>query len=1006
MNKILFCSAEPRDKERLDSAREYNAITQAMKGHDEFQIVPGFGTTIHSLRDQILNESPTIVHFCGHGDGSGCVLLENEMGYSSPIAIMTLADLFQLRKDKIKCIILNCCNSLRQAEAIAAHVDYVVGMKQEIGQQAAIEFATGFYRELFISGNYERAFESGCVGIQFQSLPPDVQHELSGRDNGSTAGNVVAHLREDLKPELLGLRAGSSLQVQITEQAKRWSPIVLYPLQPAPYFAGRTKLLPDLTSWAIKPDDPTRVVALVAAGGTGKTALAERVLAGLPGANSFGVLVWSFYENQQTEAFLRAACDYFLGEAPKESGGLFERLQQGLRAADLPHLLILDGLELIQASGDTGRPRGELEDPLIKRFLRWLAAGHGIRAKALITSRFALADLTDWTGHGFRSIDLADLDPPAAQAVLRRWGVTGSDAILNNLAQSVHRHALTVDVLGSYLGTFHGGDPAQAPSFDPEYLTDIDPKTAKLHRVLTGYAEKLQARERDLLARLSVFPRGVGVDVIGYLIDAGGEVAATLADCGHSELLKLLERLKRLGLVFRYEVNGVASFTAHPFLRGFFEKLLSVKGPREIHEAVRSKLASGLDVRPDDYPTDPGVLDAYERLIEVTRLAGKPEQAYQLYQLGIGGYRNLAHRVGGFSLGLRITSSFAAQGSVSNVDSALSPDSRASLLNQWGLYATPLGDLVTGALCFDTCRQQAVALSNQQLTTAALMHLIKVEQLSGHFPRALQLSTELASVCARKNDVHSYGDWQVYRGAALGALGRIAEAADAFDGASRIYGGPLPSVFGLWEGEFRLLLGQHEPTLLRARSNREISCQTGSLRDVAFFDGLLARLMASTATTEARQHMAEARSFANSSGSIEAHLPCYLAAVEIARHEGNLTLAFSEALDGIHLADSCGFGQFSLDIRTELARIHLAVGEPTKAVGTSEWVLNRSEEPDCQYVWGVADSLHLLGVAHARLGDTAKARGCLHRAVEMRKSLKHPGLDETKAELLKLGDHQ
>jgi hypothetical protein len=45
----------------------------------------------------------------------------------------------------------------------------------------------------------------------------------------------------------------------------------------------------------------------------------------------------------------------------------------------------------------------------------------------------------------------------------------------------------------------------------------------------------------------------------------------------------------------------------------------------------------------------------------------------------------------------------------------------------------------------------------------------------------------------------------------------------------------------------------------------------------------------------------------------------------------------------------------------------------------------------------------LLGVAHARLGDKAKAREYLQLAAEKRKPLEHPGLAETEDELRKLG---
>src|SRR5260221_9338886 len=103
--------------------------------------------------------------------------------------------------------------------------------------------------------------------------------------------------------------------------AQLWQPAVPYPLQPAPHFAGRQKLLKELSDWATATDDPNRVVALVAAGGTGKTALTERIVSRLSRRKPFGVFVLSFYEKLQTEAFLRAAYEYLIGEVPKGKGG-------------------------------------------------------------------------------------------------------------------------------------------------------------------------------------------------------------------------------------------------------------------------------------------------------------------------------------------------------------------------------------------------------------------------------------------------------------------------------------------------------------------------------------------------------------------------------------------------------------------------------------------------------------------------------------------------------------
>jgi hypothetical protein len=326
---------------------------------------------------------------------------------------------------------------------------------------------------------------------------------------------------------------------------KLWRHRVCYPLQPAADFQGRERLREWLTRWARSKATAVRVVSLVAAGGTGKTALAERVLADVGEPASAGVLVWSFYEDPRTEQFLRTACEYFTGDVPPSAVGLVERLQTAL-TGDEPHLLVLDGLELVQSEGTAGRPRGELEDRQLRRLLRWLAAGVGTRTRALVTTRFPLVDFDDWAVRGHVEHRLEDLEPPAARAVLRGRGVNRDDATLDRLAAHLHYHALSVAVLGSYLGKLWGGDPSKAPTFDRAEMAAADPKAARLVRILTHYAQRLSGAERDLLARLSAFPRGVTVEFLGYVVAAGGAVAGELAACGQVKLLRLLEQLRDL----------------------------------------------------------------------------------------------------------------------------------------------------------------------------------------------------------------------------------------------------------------------------------------------------------------------------------------------------------------------------------------------------------------------------------------------------------------------------
>jgi tetratricopeptide (TPR) repeat protein len=780
---------------------------------------------------------------------------------------------------------------------------------------------------------------------------------------------------------------------------RSWSPVVLYPLQPAPYFAGRTDLLADLTRWAVDPIAEVRVVALVAAGGTGKTALAERVVNSLRNHNAAGVFVWSFYENPQTEAFLREACRYFTGSEPKETGGLLERLQ-GALSGITPHLLILDGLELVQATGGTGRPRGELEDLLMKRLLRWLAAGQSTRAKALITSRFALPDLADWRSHSFQERQLHDLPPEVALAVFSTWGVRGTDKQLRVAIRPLQDertkqvHALSLSVLGSYLGKMWNGDVTKAPTFKREDFSATDPKAAKLARILTSYAEKLPYADRDLLARLSMFPRGVTVEILGYLIDAGGEVAGRLIGCNQASLLQMLEGLRDLGVVFRYETTQGATYTAHPFLREFFEKLHGVSDPRQIHETVRAKLAPTLEERPNKKPTEPKDLDRYERLIEVTRLAGQTQQAFDLYEFGLGRYVHLGWVLGDNARGLRILSSFATDGTPATAALGLPEKDRAALVTNWGLFALNLGDLSTARRAFEIENDLNRRQSDDRNLSAGFRNLADVELLAGCWPAAQAAAASALTHAQRARDETEQGDSHVYLAHTLVGLGRLTDARLQFQAATKLeHNPPLYAIAGIWEAELKFAAGNRAAACAQTKANQVI-CRNERWTSVeALCDIVLGRCALPHNATQAGVHLDAARAYAGRSGHIEITLRCYHLAAEIARHESDFSTAVSEALSGIQLADSCEFGHWSIVIRLELARVHLAAGKFQEAIEPASKALAMSEDPERQYAWGIADGLELLGRAHQGLGNTAKANDYLQRAAEKHKLLELPPED-------------
>jgi transcriptional regulator with XRE-family HTH domain len=311
-------------------------------------------------------------------------------------------------------------------------------------------------------------------------------------------------------------------------QEALFRPLFAHTLQRARHFVGREDVLDRLKAWFEEPRPTDKVVAIVAVGGTGKTAILERFTGALGDApRAGGVLVWSFYEDPRTESFLEQALRYFAPGSEAPPGERLARLEDALRRGP-PHLLVLDGIETVQSEGGAGRAHGELNDALLRRLLCAVARGLG-RARTLITSRFELSDLSAWEGSGCRTIRLATLSSREGVDLLRAWGIAGGDGALNKLAATTGGHALSLAMIGSYVGAFLGGDPSRMGAIDLEAAARDDVLARRLNAVLWAYARALSQEERDLLARLAVFPGGAGEEAILMTIRAGGAIAGSLA---------------------------------------------------------------------------------------------------------------------------------------------------------------------------------------------------------------------------------------------------------------------------------------------------------------------------------------------------------------------------------------------------------------------------------------------------------------------------------------------
>jgi len=171
--KILFLAADPVNEVRLrlsQEVREIDTKLQQAAFRDKFVLEQQWAVRVSDLQGHLMRYQPDIVHFSGHGSAASEIILEDSNGNSQPVPLRALGGLFSTLKDNIRCVVLNACFSKAQAEAIAQHIDCVVGMSKAVKDLSAISFAAAFYQALAYGRSVQDAFNLGCIQIDMEKL--------------------------------------------------------------------------------------------------------------------------------------------------------------------------------------------------------------------------------------------------------------------------------------------------------------------------------------------------------------------------------------------------------------------------------------------------------------------------------------------------------------------------------------------------------------------------------------------------------------------------------------------------------------------------------------------------------------------------------------------------------------------------------------------------------------------------------------------------------------------
>ncbi|MHB1423803.1 MAG: hypothetical protein ACYC3I_11530 [Gemmataceae bacterium] len=350
---------------------------------------------------------------------------------------------------------------------------------------------------------------------------------------------------------------------------------------------------------------PDSVAALIGPGGQGKTAIVQHWLeARMAAADRLdGVFLWSFYRGKDADLCLRSLYAYAEGlrQPPDLSASycvdhLLPRLRRERWA------IVFDGTEVAQH--DNGSWLGRFLHPEMGRLVEELAS-EPLPGVVVLTTRFSLPTLT--SRRHARLISLSSLDAENARALLSSLGVRGESSLLEEVAALGGYHAKAVELLGTFLVRFHGGDARRHRDLpDLPRVEGTSEEEHRVARVLAAYQQTLPPETRDLIALATAFrDPPAETRLLEYLASPPVQtllhetwrrtyppLARRPSDWLHQQIQQLID----LRLLERVGGRGSALvIDAHPLVRRAFDHALGAGGQRQ---SARTR-AGFLRGRPD-----------------------------------------------------------------------------------------------------------------------------------------------------------------------------------------------------------------------------------------------------------------------------------------------------------------------------------------------------------------------------------------------------------------------
>lgn len=617
---------------------------------------------------------------------------------------------------------------------------------------------------------------------------------------------------------------------------------------------GRDKELKKLDeAWQ---SETTNIISLIAWGGVGKSTLVNKWLQflekdGYRGAKK--VFAWSFYSqgtgDQVTsgDEFIFEALTFF-GDSEPSAGSAYEKGQRLARLVQKQKtLLLLDGLEPLQAGENLKEIKGRVQDQGIAALMRNLALQNP--GLCVISSRVQVKDIERYKEKA-SVIQLEKLSAEAGRALLRIGGVKGDDKQLEILVQEFGGHALAIGLLPGYLKAFAGHPAEQALVIaDLPKVKVRDGKHPR--RVIAALYQQLKDEATDacilaseLLLLLGLFDRPVSMEALEELIKVPAITGLTdcLSQYGEAGLLKAVGQLRTIQLLAKYSEHQKDKIDCHPIIREHFSNEL--KDNPDGRKTAHARLYEYYKNLPDK--EQPDTVAEMEPLFQAIRhgcFAGLANDALNdVYWARVqrGREQFLAYKLDSFGVDLTLTciTSFFTK-PWTELDKTLSSDEQAVVLNWAGFRLRALGRLKETQQPFHTCLNLSLEQSDWKGAAVDASNLSELSLNLGDVKAAISYGKQAMKYANKSADGFQMESKRAVYAYALLAQGEFYKAFKLFtDAEEKQKNRQLGNMFLYSNGGFLFCdywLSQAEVSNVQERANYaiEIATRENWLLDIA-----------------------------------------------------------------------------------------------------------------------------------------------------------------------------